>query len=49
LYRESFNAYAQVTVPISQSMTMKLTQDGVEITQMVNSAGTTTITIKQGN
>ena len=49
LYRESFNAYAQVTVPISQSMTMKLTQDGIEITQMVNSAGTTTITIKQGN
>ena len=49
LYRESFNAYAQVSVPISQSMTMRLTQDGVEITQMVNSSGTTTITIKQGN
>ena len=49
LYRESFNAYAEVRTPISSNMTMKLTQDGVEITQMVNSAGTTTITIKQGN
>lgn len=49
LYRESFNAYAEVRTPISSNMTLKLTQDGIEITQMVNSAGTTTITIKQGN
>jgi hypothetical protein len=49
LYRETFNAYAQVTVPISHNMTLKLTQEGIEITQLVNSAGTTTITIKQSN
>jgi hypothetical protein len=30
-------------------VTMKLTQDGVDVTQTVNSSGTTTITIKQGN
>jgi hypothetical protein len=49
MFRDSFNAYAQVSVPISQSVTMKLTQDGVDVTQTVNSSGTTTITIKQGN
>jgi hypothetical protein len=49
LYRESYNAYAEIRTPISSNMTFKLTQEGIEITQMVNSAGTTTITIKQGN
>lgn len=49
LYRETYNAYAQVTVPITQSMTMTLTQEGVEIKQIVNYSGSTSITIRQSN
>ena len=49
LYRETVNAYASVTVPMYDSMTLRLTQEGLEIKQIVNSTGTTTITIKQGN
>jgi hypothetical protein len=49
LYRETVNAYASVTVPMYDSMTLRLTQEGLEIKQTVNSTGTTTITIKQSN
>jgi len=49
LYRETVNAYASVTVPMYDSMTLRLTQEGLEIKQVVNYTGTTTITIKQGN
>ena len=49
LFRETVNAYASVTVPMYDSMTLRLTQEGLEIKQVVNSAGTTTITIKQSN
>ena len=49
LYRESYNSYMELTVSTTHNMTLNLTQDGGSLTQMVNSAGTTTITIKQGN
>jgi hypothetical protein len=49
LYREAVNSYAQVTVNTLDSTTIKITQEGIEIKQLVNSAGTTTITIKQSN
>jgi len=49
LYRETVNSYAQVTVNTLDSTTIKITQEGIEIKQLVNSAGTTTITIKQSN
>ena len=49
LYRETVSAYASVTVPMYDSMTLRLTQDGIEIKQIVNSTGTTSITIKQSN
>ncbi len=49
LYRETMNAFASVTVPVNDSMTLRLTQEGLEIKQVVNSAGTTTITIRQSN
>ena len=47
LYRESSNAYAEITLSTLNSVTVNLTQDGIAIKQMVNSAGTTTINIKQ--
>ena len=49
LYRESYNSYMELTAATTHNMTLNLTQDGGSVTQMVNSAGTTTITIKQGN
>ena len=49
LYRETFNSYVEIKVPTTNSLTVNLTQDNILITQMVNSAGTTTINIKQGN
>jgi hypothetical protein len=49
LYRETYNAYAQVTTPITQTMSMTLTQEGIEIKQVVNFAGNTSITIRQSN
>jgi len=49
LYRETVNAFASVTVPMYDSMTLRLSQEGLEIKQIVNSAGTTTITIRQSN
>lgn len=49
LYRETVNAYASVTVPMYDSMTLRLTQEGLEIKQVVNYTGTTSITIRQSN
>ena len=49
LYRETVNAYASVTVNMYDSMTLRLTQEGLEIKQIVNSTGTTSITIRQSN
>jgi hypothetical protein len=49
LHKETFNAYAQVTVPTTQNMTMSLTQENTEVKQIVNYAGSTTITIRQSN
>jgi hypothetical protein len=49
LYRETSSSYAEVKVSTNNSLTLNLTQENVTITQMVNSAGTTTINIKQGN
>jgi hypothetical protein len=47
LHRESINSYAEIKVPTTSAVTTRFTQDGVDIKQMVNSAGTTTITIRQ--
>jgi hypothetical protein len=49
LYRETANHYAQVTLPSIDSATVKITQDGIEIKQVVNYSGTTVINIKQSN
>lgn len=49
LYREVSNAYAEVTLSTNNSATVNITQEGITITQIVNSKGTTTINIKQGN
>ena len=47
LSRESLNSYAEIKVPTTSALTTRFAQDGIDIKQMVNSAGTTTITIKQ--
>jgi len=49
LYREVSNAYAEITLSTNNSATVNITQEGITITQIVNSKGTTTINIKQGN
>lgn len=49
LHKETFNAYSQVTVPTTHNMTMILNQENTEVKQIVNYAGTTTITIRQSN
>jgi len=49
LYRETSSSYAEVKVTTNNSLTLNITQENITITQMVNSAGTTTINIKQGN
>lgn len=49
LYRETASHYAQVTLPSIESATVKITQDGIEIKQVVNYSGTTQINIKQSN
>lgn len=49
LYREVNNAYAEVTLSTNNSATVNITQEGITIKQIVNSTGTTTINIKQGN
>ena len=42
-----FNHTAMVTVDIDQGATLNIIQDGVQVTQKVNSGGTTAITIIQ--
>jgi hypothetical protein len=49
LFRETVSSFASVTVSMYDSTTLRLTQEGLEIKQVVNSAGTTTITIRQSN
>jgi len=49
LYREVSGAYAEVTVSTNNSLTVNITQENITISQIVNSRGTTTINIKQGN
>ena len=49
LYREVSNAYAEVTLSTNNSATVNITQENITISQIVNSRGTTTINIKQGN
>ena len=49
LYREVNNAYAEVTLPITSSATVNITQESITISQIVNSKGSTTINIKQSN
>jgi len=49
LYREVNNAYAEVTLSTLNNATVNIMQEGVSIRQIVNSAGTTTINIRQSN
>jgi hypothetical protein len=49
LYREVGNAYAQVTLSTLNNATVNIMQEGINIKQVVNSAGTTTINIRQSN
>ena len=49
LFRETSSSYAEVKVSTNNSLTLNITQENITITQMVNSAGTTTINIKQSN
>jgi hypothetical protein len=49
LFRETSSSYAEVKVSTNNSLTLNITQDNITITQMVNSAGTTSINIKQSN
>jgi hypothetical protein len=49
LNRESLNSYLEVKLPTTASATLRLQQENTDIRQMINSAGTTTITIKQSN
>ena len=49
MYRETSSSYAEVKVSTNNNLTLNITQENITITQMVNSAGTTTINIKQGN
>jgi len=47
LYREDVNHYAEVNVQDTSTLTYNLTQDNISIKQVVNNAGSTTITIQQ--
>jgi hypothetical protein len=49
LYRQLVNNYAEIRVPTTESAVINMTQDNLNVKQIVNSTGTTTITIKQGN
>jgi hypothetical protein len=49
LYREVNNAYEEVTLSTNNSAVVHITQENITISQIVNSTGTTTINIKQGN
>ena len=47
LYREDVNHYAELNTPDTSAMTYNLTQDSISIRQVINNAGSTTITINQ--
>lgn len=47
LYRQTVNHYAEVNISTSSNVTYNLTQDNINIKQIVNSPGTTTIFINQ--
>jgi len=49
LYREVNTAYAEVTLSTLNNATVNIMQEGITIKQIVNSAGTTTINIRQSN
>jgi hypothetical protein len=49
LYRETYSSYFELRMETTRSATVYITQDNLSIKQIVNSAGSTTITIKQGN
>ena len=49
LYRETFSSYFELRVDTSKSLTLNINQDNLAIKQVVNSSGSTTITINQSN
>ena len=49
LYRETFSSYFELRVDTSKSLTLHINQDNLAIKQVVNSSGSTTITINQSN
>jgi len=49
LYRETYSSYFELRMDTTRSATVYINQDNLGIKQVVNSAGSTTITIKQSN
>ncbi len=49
IWRESVNGIAEITVPITASLTINIVQDGVTVKQIVNSVGTSVVTLRQSN
>lgn len=49
LYRETYSSYFELKVDTTKSLTLKINQDNLAIKQVVNSSGSTTITINQSN
>ena len=49
LYRETYSSYFELRVDTTRNLTLNINQDNLAIKQVVNSAGTTTITINQSN
>lgn len=49
LYRQLTNNYAEIKIPITESAVVNMTQDNLNVKQIINNSGTTTITVKQGN
>jgi hypothetical protein len=49
LYRETVSSFAEVSMQTTRAGTVNIIQEGITVKQMVNHAGSTTITIKQSN
>jgi hypothetical protein len=49
LYRETYSSYFELRVDTTRSLTLNINQDNLAIKQVVNSSGSTTITINQSN
>jgi len=47
MYRETVGSYAEVSMQTTRAGTLNIIQEGITVKQMVNHAGSTTITIKQ--